>query len=60
MEVSDKVLEQFKDVRESGETNMLDAKRVQVLAQEKGHHTLVSFLGDNPSIQILKIIKQEL
>lgn len=60
MEIEDEVLNQFKDVRDEGETNMLDAKKVQVLAQENGHHALVSFLGDDPNTQVLKLIKQDL
>lgn len=45
----DKILSQLEEVRNSGEVNMMDAAGVQRVASEKGLHSLVIFLGSNPS-----------
>lgn len=43
------VYEGLEDIRQSGETNMMDRKRVQSLANERGHYSLVTWLEDNRS-----------
>ena len=45
--MTDKVIEQILDIRETGETNMFDVTRVQRLAYEKGYFELVLFLKEH-------------
>lgn len=39
--------EQILSIRDSGRTNMLDARAVQRIAHELGYHNLVIFIEDN-------------
>ena len=38
---------QILDIRDSGETNMLDVKTVQYIANRKGYYELVVFLDEH-------------
>lgn len=48
-EQREKVLSQMKEIRDSGETNMMDVMGVKRVAKEEGYTELVNFLGDNPA-----------
>ena len=43
-----KIKEQILAVRESGETNMLDARMVQYIANREGFYELVLFIEEHP------------
>lgn len=45
--MTEKILEQILAIRDTGLTNMLDCKAVQVLAFERGFHELVCFIEEN-------------
>ena len=47
-EHAEKLLEQIIDIRDSGETNMLDRNTVQRIANDKGYFELVCFIEDHP------------
>lgn len=45
--MTDKIVEQFMDIRASGATNMFDLVTVQRLAFDKGFFELVLFIEDS-------------
>ncbi len=47
--MDEKVREQILAVRDSGETNMLDTRMVQVIANRMGFFELVCFIQDHKS-----------
>ena len=47
--MDEKVREQILAVRDSGETNMLDTRMVQVIANRTGFFELVCFIQDHKS-----------
>lgn len=48
----------MKEVRDSGRANMMDASRVQVVANEMGLYGLVAELGDRPSRGYVELITE--
>ncbi len=47
VKVPEKVLEEIMEVRDTGQTNMLDSGTVQVVADSLGFHSLVNWIEDN-------------
>jgi len=47
-EKREEVLSQLKKIRDSGKTNMMDARGVQRIASKEGFHALVLELGGDP------------
>ena len=45
--MTDKIREQIMAIRDSGETNMLDTRTVQWIANREGYYELVIFLEDH-------------
>lgn len=45
--MTDTIREQIMAIRDSGETNMLDARMVQVIANREGYYELVCFIEDH-------------
>ena len=45
--MTDTIREQIMAIRDSGETNMLDARMVQVIAKREGYYELVCFIEDH-------------
>lgn len=45
--MTNKIREQIMAIRDSGETNMLDTRAVQWIANREGYYELVIYLEDN-------------
>lgn len=45
--MTNKIREQIMAIRDSGETNMLDTRTVQWIANREGYYELVIYLEDN-------------
>ena len=45
--MTNKIREQIMAIRDSGETNMLDTRTVQWIANREGYYELVVYLEDN-------------
>ena len=45
--MTEKIKEQIKAVRDSGETNMLDSNMVQYMANREGFHELAVYIEEN-------------
>lgn len=48
VKVTQKVLEGIMEVRDSGQTNMMDRSQVMVVADSLGFHETVCWIEDNP------------
>ena len=55
-DLSEVLLEQILDIRDSGETNMLDKNTVQRIANDKGYYQLVCFIEDHPEVYVRFIL----
>ena len=45
--MTDKIKQQIIAIRETGETNMFDVRKVQVIALREGYDELLLYLADN-------------
>lgn len=57
--MTDKIREQILDIRDSGETNMLDSNQVQFIAYHKGYYELVVFIEEHRSKYVHFILTGE-
>lgn len=57
VKVTSQVLEGIEYVRDSGETNMFDAKAVQKIASDEGYYQAVLWIEENKHAYIRGIIK---
>lgn len=53
------IKKQILDIRDSGETNMFDVSRVQIIALRKGYFELLEFLENNPNAYVRFILTGE-
>lgn len=54
----EEVLNQMKEVRDSGRVNMMDAAGVQQVAANLDLHALVSYLGSRPSKRYMNLLQE--
>lgn len=45
--MTDKIKQQILTIRETGETNMFDVRKVQEIALREGYYELLLYLADN-------------
>lgn len=45
--MNNKIKEQILAIRDTGETNMFDVRKVQEIAQREGYDELLDYLADN-------------
>lgn len=57
--MTEKVKSQILAIRDSGETNMLDYRMVQSIANRKGYYELVMYIEDRPGKYVSFILTGE-
>ena len=53
------IKKQILDIRDSGETNMFDVSRVQIISLRKGYFELLEFLENNKNAYVRFILTGE-
>ena len=57
--MTEKIKSQILAIRDSGETNMLDYKMVQYIANREGYYELVVYIEDHPGKYVSFILTGE-
>ena len=57
MEVTDELIEQFEEIRESGEVNMADRFSVSLIAMDRGLYELAAVAGEFGSAGYMELLR---